>query len=174
MGGDSSTQGFTLIELIILIAVLAIVMAIGIPLIGSFLANEQTQSAAGRFEQNMQWARAEAIKTNSTVSVTISGADANGPGSYCSWAITAPSASRAPQQSKTDFQNHYGNIGCIVSSAPICFAPIGNLGTGTGCQPGGTYSFVNRSQGSNVWLVNISAGGEVSSCLQGKTAGQCQ
>jgi Tfp pilus assembly protein FimT len=170
MGGESSVSGFTLIELIVLIAVLAIVMAIGVPMIGSFLANDQTQAAAGRFQQNMQWARAEAIKTNQTVSVTISGASTTN----CAWTITAANASRTPEQSASDFQNHYPGVGCTVTSTDLCFSPLGNLGTGTGCQPGGIYTFDNKSPGSNQWLVIVSAGGEISSCLQGKTAGQCQ
>ena len=182
MGGEGDERalsltgavGFTLIELIITIAVAAILLSIGIPMIGSFLVNDQTQSAAGRFEQNLQWARAEAIKTNQVVSVAISGNNASGLASFCAWQITAPNSSRAPQQTQSDFQNHYPRVGCQVTGTTLCFTAIGNLGSGGSCQPGGIYTFVNSSSGSNQWLVIASPGGQIISCLQGKTAGQCQ
>ena len=182
MGGEGDKRdisltdavGFTLIELMITIAVAAILLSIGIPMIGSFLVNDQTQSAAGRFEQNLQWARAEAIKTNQVVSVAISGNNASGPASFCDWQITAPNSSRAPQQIQSDFQNHYPRVGCQVTGTPLCFTAIGNLGSGGSCQPGGIYTFVNSSSGSNQWLVIASPGGQIISCMQGKATGQCQ
>lgn len=71
-------QGFTLIEMIIAIAVAAILVAIAVP---SFLAQidkNQVKSAADELYAQLQFARSEAVKRNRTVRVYFKKVNADG------------------------------------------------------------------------------------------------
>lgn len=77
--------GFTLIELIITVAVIGILAGIGFPSIMKWVPNYKIKAAAQELNGNMQKARLDAIKTNSKVSatfVTVSPCTAAGGGSY--------------------------------------------------------------------------------------------
>jgi len=172
--GMQQERGLTLVELVVTIAVAAILMAIAMPSFSIFLVNSRVKSAAGHLQQDLQWARAEAIKENQTVTVKLSG----NPGAVapaCSWSVIAPASSKAPQENQVAFQRDYPQVGCNVSGSTLCFSPIGNLLGGAGCNFGGTYTYADPgTPATNTWLVIVSAGGRILSCLQGSTAGQCR
>ena len=71
-------RGFTLIELMVTVAILAIMLGIGVPSFRSFIASQRVKSASYELMTSLQIARSEAIKRNGTVSVT--------PGSAGAWA----------------------------------------------------------------------------------------
>ncbi len=57
-------RGFTMVELVITLAVFAVVMAKGLPAIADFNANSRLRSAAADLHQGASLARSEAIKRN--------------------------------------------------------------------------------------------------------------
>ena len=173
-GGVPQERGLTLVELVVTIAIAAILMAIAMPSFSTFLVNSRVKSAAGRLQQDLQWARAEAIKENQVVTVNLTGTlSAAAPA--CSWAVVASASSQAPQENQVAFQRDYPQVGCKVSGNTLCFSPIGNLMGGGGCNLGGTYTYADSSiPATNTWLVIVSAGGRIISCLQGNIAGQCR
>ena len=173
-GGVPQERGLTLVELVVTIAIAAILMAIAMPSFSTFLVNSRVKNAAGRLQQDLQWARAEAIKENQVVTINLTGTlSAAAP--TCSWSVIAPASSQAPQENQIAFQRNYPQVGCAVSGATLCFSPIGNLMGGGGCNLGGTYTYAAPSTpATNTWLVIVSAGGRIISCLQSNTAGQCQ
>ncbi|MFC1863125.1 Tfp pilus assembly protein FimT/FimU [Thermodesulfobacteriota bacterium] len=65
------TSGFTLIELVVVIAVIAILAGVGIPAFSKFLPNYQLKQAALDMFSNMQVTKVEAIKINNTRSITF-------------------------------------------------------------------------------------------------------
>lgn len=65
--------GFTLIELIITLAVAAILVTVGIPGFQTFMANQKTRSASQALFSDLLYARSEAIKRNESVTVTRNG-----------------------------------------------------------------------------------------------------
>ncbi|MHB1706091.1 MAG: GspH/FimT family pseudopilin [Acidithiobacillus sp.] len=174
MGGVPQQRGLTLVELVVTIAIAAILMAIAMPSFSTFLVNSRIKNAAGRLQQDLQWARAEAIKENQVVTVNLTGTlSAAAPA--CSWAVIAPASSQAPQENQAAFQRDYPQVGCKVSGSTLCFSPIGNLLGGGVCNFGGTYTYADPSTpATNTWLVIVSAGGRILSCLQSNTPGQCQ
>ena len=78
----SSRSGFTLTEAIIVIAVIGILSAIGIPAIMSWLPNLHLQSTARNLLADMQHAKSQAIKTNTNVTLTFTPPAACPGGSY--------------------------------------------------------------------------------------------
>ena len=60
-------RGFSLIELMITLAVLGMLLAIGLPNMGTWLQNTQIRNAAESINSGLQFARAEAVKRNTTV-----------------------------------------------------------------------------------------------------------
>ena len=70
-----SVRGVTLIELIIGIAVLAILLALGIPAFTQALQNARLRATADSFTAGLQLARAEAIKRNGRVELLITNDD---------------------------------------------------------------------------------------------------
>jgi type IV fimbrial biogenesis protein FimT len=60
-------QGFSLIELMIAIAILAIVLTLGIPVYNEYMANTQVRNAAESILNGLRVAQAEAVKRNAPV-----------------------------------------------------------------------------------------------------------
>lgn len=72
---------FTLIELLIVIAIVAVLAAIAYPNFASFIERQKLVSAAERLSSDLKWAKSEAIKRNDTVTIDFT-EGANGSWSY--------------------------------------------------------------------------------------------
>lgn len=70
----SSSRGFTLIELVIVIAIVAIVVSLGLPSIRTYLVNTQIRNAMESIQSGIRIARAEAVKRNAEVEFSVVGA----------------------------------------------------------------------------------------------------
>jgi type IV fimbrial biogenesis protein FimT len=69
MRSRSRVRGFTLIEIIVATAVLAILASLSVPMYTSTLAGNRTRSAAYSLVGSLTYARSEAVKRNAIVSV---------------------------------------------------------------------------------------------------------
>lgn len=67
-----STRGFTLVELIVVIVIAAILAVLAAPSFNTFIAKQQTRSAAYDFAQTLQTARSDAILTRRSVDLRAS------------------------------------------------------------------------------------------------------
>lgn len=76
--------GFTLIELMIGIAILAIAMALGIPSFAEWIQNSQIRTAGESISAGLQAARNEAIRRNTPIEFTLTG---NGGAGETGWQI---------------------------------------------------------------------------------------
>jgi type IV fimbrial biogenesis protein FimT len=66
-------RGFTLIELGITIAIIVLLAMAALPTFASYLVNAQLREAANVVTANVLWTRNEAIKLNTTTTLTVSG-----------------------------------------------------------------------------------------------------
>jgi type IV fimbrial biogenesis protein FimT len=78
------SRGFTLIELMVVVAIAAVLLAIGVPSFKSFIAGQRVKAAASDFATAAVFARSEAIKRNAEVGVV-----AATTGWKDGWSITA-------------------------------------------------------------------------------------
>lgn len=70
-----SNYGFTLVELMVTLAVLAIVVAIAVPNFTRFMRTNETQAQANELAQLIQYARSQAVSLRRNQSVTVSGSE---------------------------------------------------------------------------------------------------
>lgn len=118
-------SGFTLIELMVTISILAIVLSAAFPSYRTFVANAQIRSTAESIRNGLQLARAEAIKRNAKVKFTI--ASAINDSSWSVGCVTVVADCPAVIQSKTASEGSASTISIIkTGSNTLNFT---NLGT---------------------------------------------
>jgi type IV fimbrial biogenesis protein FimT len=66
------TRGFTLVEIMVALAILSIMLAVGVPSMRSWLAASSAQTAAEFYAEGLKMARAEALKRNVVTRLTLS------------------------------------------------------------------------------------------------------
>lgn len=111
-------RGFNLIELLVVIAVLGVVIAIAAPAFGEFLQNQQIRGASDAITNGFQIARAEAIRRNLPVRLTL------GPGT--GWAVAEAGSGTAIQSRSPD----EGSPNAVALTTPpeatmVTFSPLG-------------------------------------------------
>jgi len=67
----AASPGFTLIEILVVVAVLGIVLMIGLPNMSAWLQNTQIRNAAESASAGLQLARAEALRRNAAVRFSL-------------------------------------------------------------------------------------------------------
>lgn len=65
----SMSRGFTLIEMMVVVAIAAVMLGLGLPSFKSFIAGQRVKTAASDFASAAVYARSEAIKRNAEVGV---------------------------------------------------------------------------------------------------------
>lgn len=64
-------QGFTLLELLLTLAIAAILLSTAVPSMSSFISSGRVSGAADVIKNQIEWARSEAVKDNENVSVFL-------------------------------------------------------------------------------------------------------
>lgn len=80
------SSGFTLIELMVVIAIAAIMLGLAIPSFKEFIASQRVKSASYELSTSLLIARSEAIKRNADVTISPATANTWSAG----WTVSAP------------------------------------------------------------------------------------
>jgi type IV fimbrial biogenesis protein FimT len=177
-------HGFTLVEAMVTLSILAILMAVGAPSLFTFIQNQQIRSSAEELQSGLTLARNEALRRNAPVSLWMvdqttaacalsanGGAwvvSQNSPAGACN---AAPSETAAPRlvQSRGQRESGRGVIVAATDAAGASASCITFNGFGlaeTACTGGGNpVARIGLSQsGARSLQLTISSGGAVKVC----------
>jgi prepilin-type N-terminal cleavage/methylation domain-containing protein len=114
--GFSNTQGFTLIELMIVVAVLAIITSLALPSYRMIMEKRQVTSGAEQIKAFLSSAQLEAVKHNEYVAVSYKtgGNDAEGYPNWCLGMRDADTASNPTEAAACDCTVDSGANACTV------------------------------------------------------------
>lgn len=172
-------RGFTLVELLVAIAVLALLLAAALPNYGEFIRNSQIRTAGQSIENGLQMARTEAVRSNAPVQFqllgTLAGASVAGG---TDWRIraaldTAPTVFSRTVNARTEPNaSSVARVGVASATngsavaagtglpATITFTGLGRLGSGTTVRQ----IDVTGPAGSRTLAVQLSPGGDIRLC----------
>lgn len=163
----SAQTGFTLVELLITIAIAAVLMAIGVPSLTSFLADQAAAGNADEFAAAVRYSRTEAMKRGRAVTMCAStDPAANAPACNAAdwmtgWAITVPGTVLRVQNALRAMDS------TTAAATTLTFAANGLVTGGPG-----TYTFVPvGGDRSKQRVVRVESTGRVRVC---KGEGACQ
>jgi type IV fimbrial biogenesis protein FimT len=155
--------GFTLVELIVAIAVLGILLSISLPSLDGMLLSGKLRSYANELVASVYLARSEAIKTNSTVRLCASSSGTGCDGDWAQGWVVLRSNDAVVQSHGALADGYKINAGANTLS----FKPTGISATQTTL----TVCKATPSAGDQERVVTISATGRPS--VSKTTAGAC-
>lgn len=168
--------GFTTIELLIVLVVIAVVIALGLPSFNALLARKRVEGVFGEFQTDLQFARSEAVSTNLPVRVTF--------GSACYVIHTHPTGAGATSCSPTadptiganarqvkSVQLQGGTTTELIPNGGLTWVQFEPLRGGAEWDgsPGFGAASINVNGGSGAWQLRaiVTALGRVSGCSPG-------
>jgi type IV fimbrial biogenesis protein FimT len=107
--------GFSLIELMIVLAIMGLLLVLGVPSFSLLLQNAQVRTAAESVENGLNLARVEAVRRNALVSFTLVGND---------WTVALVSAPTPAIQQRT---NAGTPNAVIAGAAAVTFNGLGRV-----------------------------------------------
>lgn len=146
--------GFTLVEVIVVIALIGIVIAISYPLLGSFTSDYSFRAAGREVMTTVMQARSNSVRDNSSWQVTRDSAtdftlvDPNGTGSQTH--SLSGGATLIPVGANQDC----GNTVNKTQAASIGF-------TGRGFATAGASIYLENARGDRCYEIQVTAGGAV-------------
>lgn len=140
------SAGFSLVELMVVISVLAILMSIAVPSFQELIASQRVRAAASALYDSLLLARSEAIKRNSTVTLTANSSNlANG------WNVLLADGATSIRA-----QEAFTGLSFSESSPALAYSSLGRLvgGSDIGVTISGTGT-------AKQWTVRAGASGRV-------------
>ena len=155
-------RGLTLMELMVTVAIMAILLVLAAPSFNSFLARGRLIGAAEGLAQDLQLAKSEALRRNASVTISFSTL-----GAWCYGTIAAANrcdctVANSCTLRQVDGSSYAGVTMSSVSfpsSAPYAFA---TFTAGQGVANAGTVEFTHPNAGT--LRVSLGAAGQVSIC----------
>ncbi|MGA0613000.1 GspH/FimT family pseudopilin [Caldimonas sp. KR1-144] len=172
-------RGFTMIELLIVVAIIAIVLALAAPSFRDFMAKKRVEGVQSELATDLQYARSEAVARNAKVRITFGTGcyvitaqpDGSSPSSACSQTTDPTLGTGATNVKQVQLQSGAGVSFSPVSSLSwIEFDPVRGIASfSTGAASGAIT--VTSSVGSWQLRSNVTLVGSMTVCYPiGSTA----
>lgn len=120
MGRSVLARGFTLIELMIGLALVSTLLGIGVPMFGEFIKDQRAKSTSSDLSVALLLARSEAVKRNTQITLEPAG---DGDDWSVGWVI------ESPNEGEPDILNHVQPGDILITEATdqfeIRFSPTG-------------------------------------------------
>jgi type IV fimbrial biogenesis protein FimT len=161
MTSTSRTPGFTLIEFMISVALLAILVALGMPNFVTWINNTRTRTFAESVANGLRLAQSEATRRSRSVQFSLTGDGLN-------WSVqTIPlpidqNGSELIEKSQLSGANL--GITTTASSSVIVFNSIGRLSSQYGNPKTQAIYKISNANGNRPLWVTVSPGGQVRLC----------
>ncbi len=134
--------GFTLLELMVVVALAAIIATIGLPALNDLTASQRARAAASALYDSLLLGRSEALKRNTAVSMTVSGSP---PSLSNGWTMeTTPGATLLRTQEP------FAGLQFNPPNPTIGYNRLGRLSQG-----GGTEIAVTSPSSTSSWCVTV-------------------
>jgi prepilin-type N-terminal cleavage/methylation domain-containing protein len=117
-----SQKGFTLIELMVVLAVGVVLLVAAVPNLVRWHQRSVSQDLASRFVDDINWSRQTALSSAQTVTFTMA--------SDCTWSVSVGTQDAAHSLSEQQKAQSYSSAQCSSTAGTLQFAPDG-LVTGT-------------------------------------------
>jgi type IV fimbrial biogenesis protein FimT len=159
--GRSTARGFTLIELMVVVTLVAILATVAAPSMREQLANFRVRSAADGIVNGLNVARAEAARRNSPAAFTLNSGGAG-------WSVAQVSPSTAIQ-SRGNGESSSLTVTSSTASLAVTFLPTGIVDT-TVTPRLEQVTISSTVANTNSRQINILGGGLIRICDPGVTA----
>lgn len=183
---SAPSRGFTLVEMMVTVAVLVVLLTVGMPAFSEYMASSKVRNVAENFYSGIQKARAEAIRSNEPVQFHLTDniptnanlgtlvLATNGK----NWAIRVPGRPVGSQLIESKLVAEGGAADVVVNAGGVTTLSFNGLGALTAPATTVAVSFTHPmnpacSLGLAVRCVNvlISLGGQSRLCEPGRPAG---
>lgn len=169
----ASSRGFTLVELMVAIAITAIILTLGVPSFRTMLQNNRSLALSNPFISALNFAKTEAIRRATFISFcAAANSSLNACGSASAWpngwivfidvnnngVIDSPATEILQVYDASSYQ---GAI--TASNGRVTFSNIGSVSVGNG-----TYTLkANGCTGNNARIITVTTGGMIRSAVTG-------
>ena len=182
-------RGFSLVELMVTIAILSLLLLAAVPSFGSWLANSRVRSVAEEIANGLRMAQSEAVRRNRPVAFVVTNSTpakgATPATNGKNWYVQAlPLSSSGDAVADLDYVqggNYASQSGVTINSTAsvVCFGSMGNVVTSVAtahaalnenCSAAGDKTYTVSSTNSDRSLkVKVGVGGQVRMCDPTKT-----
>ncbi|MGE0386737.1 MAG: GspH/FimT family pseudopilin [Gammaproteobacteria bacterium] len=137
-----SNRGFTLVELMVTIAVFGILIAAAVPSLRGMIRNNQIATQANTFVAALQYARSEALKRRQAIVLKPTGGTADWAGGWTTWVDTDDDGSQDGGETVLKNQPKLSGGGTLTASnaSNVVYRPNGFVTAG-GCTADANFAF---------------------------------
>ena len=168
-----TVTGFSLIELMVVVALLAILLVMGVPAYRDYVTNSRVRAVASDLREGLQLARTEAIRRNNNATFCLAAASGTG------WKIVTGTACTGTEvRSKPATSSEASDVTLSPTDLTVTYSGTGRT-TGAAGTTLTTLSITRKDSASCSgdclsMRVEISPGGMIRTCNTGISAGDPQ